>query len=193
MVAIYRPALTCYLTACDAAAPSMEAPRARVWTGADLAEHEPALRQVATHLCRRAWDTDDLVQDAFERALKFLSAGNPAPDHMRGWLISILRNAFIDRVRKKIAPHEPVGDHATPEPDPEPIWSRLSVDDVRAALGRLEPEVRRVFELHYMDGLRYREIAAKLAIPENTVASKLFRARKLLRGQLERGHDPTSR
>jgi len=89
-------------------------------------------------------------------------------------------------VRKKLAPHEPVDDHAAPEPEPEPIWSRLSQDDVRAALARLDPDVRRVFELHYLDGLRYRVIAEKLGIPENTVASKLFRARKLMRSQLEK-------
>jgi RNA polymerase sigma-70 factor (ECF subfamily) len=163
--------------------------RARAWTGADLAEHESALRFTAAHLCQRRWDTDDLVQDTFERALKFLAAGHPPPDHMLPWLRSILKNTFIDRVRKKVVPHEPVEDHPAPEIEREPAWASLSVDDVREGLARLDPTVRRVFELHYLDGLRYREIAHKLGIPENTVASKLYRARKLLRDELDRSDE----
>jgi RNA polymerase sigma-70 factor (ECF subfamily) len=190
VVAIYPAALTGYLTACDASSPSMDAQsRARAWTGADLAEHEPALRYTAANLCRRRWDTDDLVQDTFERALKFLAAGHPAPTHMKAWLLSILRNAFIDRVRKKVIPHEPVDDQPAPEIEAEPAWAALSVDDIRAGLARLDDDVRRVFELHYLDGLRYREIAKRLGMPENTVASKLFRARKLLRNELDGGDE----
>jgi RNA polymerase sigma-70 factor (ECF subfamily) len=162
-----------------------ERSRARVWTGADLAEHEPALRHTAAHLCKRGWDTDDLVQDTFERALKFLAAGHPPPAHMKAWLTTILRNAFFDRVRKKAFPHEPIDDQPAPEIEQEPAWAQRSIEDIRAALAQLDDDVRRVFELHYLDGLRYRDIAKRLGMPENTVASKLFRARKLLRNVLE--------
>ena len=44
----------------------------------DSAVHEPMLRATARHLCRKAWETDDLVQDTFERALKHLEAGRPS-------------------------------------------------------------------------------------------------------------------
>jgi len=90
-------------------------------------------------------------------------------------------------VRKKVIPHEPIDDQPAPEIEAEPAWAALSVDDIRAGLARLDDDVRRVFELHYLDGLRYREIAQRLGMPENTVASKLFRARKLLRNQLDGG------
>ena len=190
MVAIHAHALTGYLTPCDAASPSMDAqPRARVWTGADLAEHEPALRYTAAHLCKHKWDTDDLIQDTFERALKFLAADHPPPAHMKAWLTSILKNAFIDRVRKKTFPHEPIEDQPAPEIEVQPAWTQLSADDIRAGLARLADDVRRVFELHYLDGLKYRDIAQRLGIPENTVASKLFRARKLLRDELDGGEE----
>ena len=190
VAAIHAHALTGYLTPCDPASPSMDAqPRARVWTGADLAEHESALRYTAANLCRREWDTDDLVQDTFERALKFLAAGHPPPENMKAWLRSILKNAFIDRVRKKVFPHEPIDDQPAPEIEVEPAWAQLSVDDIRAGLARLDATVRRVFELHYLDGLKYRDIAQRLGIPENTVASKLYRARKLLRDELDGGDE----
>lgn len=161
--------------------------RSRVWSDADLAQHLPALRAAAAHLCRRAWETDDLVQDAFERALRYLSAGNPPPTHMRAWLVSIMRNAFVDRIRKRAAAAEPIEDPPAPEAEPEPTWAQVSTDEVRAALGKLDGELRRVFELHYLDGLPYREVAARLTLPENTVASRLYRARKLLKDLLSKG------
>ena len=159
--------------------------RSRVWSDADLAQHLPALRSAAANLCRRAWETDDLVQDACERALRHLSAGNPAPTHMRAWLVSILRNAFVDRIRKR-ANTEPIEDAPAPPPEAEPAWAQVSTDEVRAALARLDGDLRRVFELHYLDGLPYREVAARLKVPENTVASRLHRARKVLRDLLSR-------
>jgi RNA polymerase sigma-70 factor (ECF subfamily) len=162
---------------------------ARTQTEYGLAEHEPALRAVAVRLCRKPWETDDLVQDTFERALRYLSQGNPAPIRMRGWLVSILRNAFIDRVRRRAVTFEPIADHAEPECDLEPAWAQVSLDDLYAAVARLNSDLRSVFELHYIEGLRYKVVAAKLRVPENTVASRLFRARKALRNDLVRSLD----
>ena len=161
--------------------------RSRVWTDADLAQHLPALRAAAANLCRRAWETDDLVQDACERALRHLSAGNPPPTHMRAWLVSIMRNAFVDRIRKRAnTAGEPIEDPPAPPPEAEPAWAQVSTDEVRAALAKLDADLRRVFELHYLDGLSYRQVATRLKIPENTVASRLHRARKVLRDLLSR-------
>jgi RNA polymerase sigma-70 factor (ECF subfamily) len=176
------------IAACSTDRESHDGPKARAaaWTEYGFAEHEPALRAAAVHLCRKAWETDDLVQDTFERALRHLSQGNPAPLHMRGWLVSILRNAFIDRVRRRAVTFEPIADHAEPERDPEPAWAQVSLDEIRAAVARLDGELRSVFELHYIEGLRYKVVAAKLRVPENTVASRLFRARKALRVELLR-------
>jgi RNA polymerase sigma-70 factor (ECF subfamily) len=162
-------------------------PRSRVWTDADFAEHAPALRAAAANLCRKAWETDDLVQDAFERALRFLSAGNPPPTHMRAWLVSILRNAFIDRARKRVVEHVPVEDQPAPEVEEEPVWATVTHEEVQAALARLDEDHRTIFEMHYLDGMRYKDIAAKLGVPANTVASKLHRVRKLLREELNKG------
>ena len=172
--------------ATEARAAEARAAEARAWAEYGLAEHESTLRATAVHLCRGSWETDDLVQDTFERALRYLSQGNPAPVHMRGWLVSILRNAFIDRVRRRAVTFEPISDHAEPERDAEPAWAQVSLEEIRAAIARLDGELRNVFELHYIEGLRYKAVAAKLRVPENTVASRLFRARRALRELLGR-------
>ena len=155
----------------------------------DLAVHEPMLRATARHLCRKAWETDDLVQDTFERALKHLEAGRPPPTQMRPWLASILRNAFIDRIRRKAVAFEPIDDPAQPAPDDAPAWADVTIEEIRAALARIDEHLRLAFELHYLQGLRYREVAQRLGIADNTVASRLFRARQAMRDELARGRE----
>jgi RNA polymerase sigma-70 factor, ECF subfamily len=149
-----------------------------------LACHAPALRAVAATLCRNSSECDDLVQDTFERALRHLWGNDEPVRYLRTWLVTILRNAFIDRVRRERAISADVDDYPAPDPEPQPVWAHVTTADVRAACAAIEEDLRAVFELHYLEGLRYREIAARLSIPENTVASRLFRARKAVRDQL---------
>ncbi len=158
---------------------------------AELAMHEAELRSASRYICRDDSEREDLVQDTFERALRHLGAGNPKPANLRAWLVSILRNAFIDRKRRaavaKVVFDDSPASAPAPEPEPEPLWSSVSLEDVRAALAELDEAQRVVFELHYLGRMRYEEIASKLGIPSNTVATRLFRARKALREVLLRG------
>lgn len=151
---------------------------------AELARHAPALRAAARAICRNDAECEDLVQDTFERALRHQVGCSEPVRNLRAWLVAILRNAFIDRMRAEHATTPDVDDYAAAEPDPQPAWADVTLDDVRAALTAIDADLRAVFELHYLEGLRYREIAARLTVPENTVASRLFRARKALRDQL---------
>jgi RNA polymerase sigma-70 factor, ECF subfamily len=144
----------------------------------------PALRAVARALCRDSAACEDLVQDTFERALRHLANGNQPALNVRAWVVTILRNAFIDRVRSARFPAREAEECAAPTVDPEPPWANVTLVDVRAACAAMDPDLRAVFTLHYLEGLRYREIAARLSIAENTVASRLFRARKALRKRL---------
>jgi RNA polymerase sigma-70 factor (ECF subfamily) len=155
----------------------------------ELAAHEAELRSAARNICRDGAEREDLIQDTFERALRFLAAANPRPHNMCAWLISILRNAFVDRRRRAAAARTILDNSAValaPEPAPDPPWSSISIDEVRAALAALAAPQRVVFELHHLEQLCYREIADRLGIPSNTVATRLFRARKALRELLKR-------
>lgn len=175
---------------CDSA-PTLGADPGRELWATELALHEAALRSAARYICRDDSEREDLIQDTFERALRHLGAGNPRPINMRAWLVSILRNAFIDRKRRAAVARTVFDDSTesapTPAPDPEPPWSAVSLDDVRAALAELDEAQRVVFELHYLSRMRYDQIAGQLGIPSNTVATRLYRARKALRERLLRG------
>jgi RNA polymerase sigma-70 factor (ECF subfamily) len=152
--------------------------------GAVLSQHEAVLKTIAKRLCGDAAEASDLVQDTFERALR--AASTQALANPRAWLVTIMHNLFIDRCRQRRRQPfmVPMGDQvdATPfEPEPEPEWATISMDQLRSALARLEDGFRRVYELHCFEGASYDEIAQTLNIAKNTVGTRLARARQKLR------------
>jgi RNA polymerase sigma-70 factor (ECF subfamily) len=152
-------------------------------------EAEPLLRAQAVRLCRNLSDANDLVQDTFERALRF-SADTP-PRNPRAWLATILHHLFVDRCRAQARRplHEPLSDrHATGSyelaAEPQPAWSLATLDDVRAALEAIDADFRRVYQMHVFEHRSYEEIAAELHIQRVTVGTRLVRARHQLRAVL---------
>ena len=152
-------------------------------------EHDALLRGLARRLCGgNSADADDLVHDAYERALRawgrYVDHGN-----LRSWLAAILHNLFIDRCRKnKRTPRsEHIDQLEVPavEQAPPPRWAQVSNDAVAEALGELGPDFRRVYELH-AQGRSYDEIAAELGIARATVGTRLVRARRRLKEALLR-------
>ncbi len=71
-----------------------------------------------------------------------------------------------------------------PQPEQETLTAELK-DLIWQAIDRLPDKSREVLLLREFDGLRYREIAQVLAIPEGTVMSRLHQARERLRRELE--------
>ena len=63
----------------------------------------------------------------------------------------------------------------------------IEYGDLGAALGRLSPEMRAVVQATVLDGLTSREAARLLGIPENTVKTRLHRAKARLREDLANG------
>lgn len=152
-----------------------------------LRAHELALQALALRLCRSQADAGDLVQDTFERALRRRQQYEPGTN-LRAWLCTILHHLFLDRCRARSRgpTHAPLDELVLPAPEPtrEPAWATLTRDDVVAAVGRLDPEFRNVYQLHTLDGMPYTEIAVRLGIPKATVGTRLARARRKLRDLL---------
>lgn len=136
---------------------------------------------------------EDLVQETMLKAFRAwhsYQAGTSA----RAWLVAILRNTFLNSLRRKrretpaseLSPEALGSVHArVAQADPEAeFFDRLVDDQVQAALDRLPTEFREVVQLSDVEGLPYAEIATALAIPVGTVKSRLFRARRLLQTDL---------
>lgn len=149
-------------------------------------DHEPALTLLAENLTPSKADARDLVQDTFERALRAWDR-LPADSNVRGWLVTILHNLFIDRCRRaRRAPTTPISDDleappSSPEEAAPPAWAGVTPEQLRAALSELDGEFRRAYELHALERRSYRQIADELGIPMNTVGTRLLRARRKLR------------
>jgi RNA polymerase sigma-70 factor (ECF subfamily) len=147
-------------------------------------EHRDFLGALARKLCRSQLDPDDLVQDVLERTVQHFDRLPPDVNH-RAWMARVLHNAFIDRCRHRAArPAEVEADGvplAAPVPDEPAWWENLDAEDVRRRMAELPDDLRAAFELHTFEGCSYKEIAARLGIPANTVGTRILRARRRLR------------
>jgi len=145
------------------------------------------LYQRALFLTQDRTAADDLAQATVERALvsrsRFRSGTN-----LRGWLLLMMRNLFIDDRRRAAFHGGSIDDEcpspATPEWTPGPV-ELLSDQDVKEASERLGDEQRQIFTLAYVDRLSYREIGRRLGISQNATGGRLLRVRSRMRALLE--------
>jgi RNA polymerase sigma-70 factor (ECF subfamily) len=126
------------------------------------------------------------VQDTFERALRAWDR-LPEDANVRAWLVTILNNLFLDRCRRaRRAPRvegsgpTPTVEVASPEHTAPQPWANVTSAEVRDAVAQLDGDFRRAYELH-LAGRSYRQIAAELGVPTNTVGTRLLRARLKLK------------
>lgn len=153
----------------------------------------PGLRRYARALSGNAAQADDLVQDCLERALARLVLW-PRHGNVRAWLFTILRNVWIDELRRRKARPEQGGlDEAAGGAAAAPSQTdRLAVRDMVAALAQLAPEQREAVLLVGLEGLSYAEVATVTGVPVGTVMSRLKRGRDRL-AQLMHGGEAAIR
>jgi RNA polymerase sigma-70 factor (ECF subfamily) len=146
-------------------------------------EHGGFLRRLAAALCRSSFDPDDLFQDVLERTLHHFDRLPQGVDH-RAWMARVMRNLFIDRVRRRAAAPTPVElgeEHVSALPEGGEWWEKLDAEDIRARLREISPELRDAFSLFALEGCSYQEIAARLNIPRATVGTRILRARRRIK------------
>ncbi len=136
----------------------------------------------AVSLARDPETAKDLVQQC---ALKSLSAKSVPADESayRAWLFVILRNAFIDHVRR----NRLADDLFEPEPPDDPSMEYREDDErlinilnVKQVMSRLRPRDREIIGLVDLAGLSYAETARIMNVPTGTVMSRISRARARL-------------
>jgi RNA polymerase sigma-70 factor (ECF subfamily) len=155
--------------------------------------HLDVLYRVALRLTGDSAQAEDLVQDTMLKAYRSWRQYRPGTN-AKGWLLTILRNTFINAYRRRklepvamdleaIEPHALY--RAVESADPEgSFFGRLVDEKVLEAVDALPPDFREVLVLSDIEGMPYAEIAAALELPVGTVKSRLFRARRLLQAQL---------
>lgn len=156
--------------------------------------HLAAVYNLARWLTRNDHDAQDMVQEAYLRALQAFDRyrGGDA----RAWLLTIVRNTCYTWLRQRGAGDlasstgtNEVWENIAADPDGEPEARALRQADgrlVRQALEELPVEFREAFVLRELEGLSYKEIADVTDVPIGTVMSRLARARRQLQRWLLR-------
>lgn len=163
--------------------------------------YQGRLYNVIYGMVRNREDARDLTQDAFVKAYKNLGRFRFGSSFYT-WICRIGMNVAIDHLRKqKVRKAQEFDDGiatkgqggvislAHHRNDPRKELHRKQIHArILAALDDLPDEQRQVVVLREMEGLSYKEIAEVMDIPEGTVMSRLYYARKKLQAALKEIH-----
>lgn len=161
----------------------------------ELFPHIDALKTFAYHLSYDEDDANDLVQETYMKAHRFIDKYIPGTN-AKAWLFKILKNAYINEYRKKskqpnrVDFEDIVSYHDSDTKIPgyldlrEEIFDGMMGDEVTTAINSLPIDFRTVVLLCDIEGFTYEEISKIIDVPIGTVRSRLFRARNMLKDKL---------
>lgn len=140
------------------------------------------LYRVSYGLLRSEADREDAVQETILRAWEKLPKLRQEK-HFETWVVRILINqchAIGRRIGRTVSAEDIL---------PEEIAQPPKERQLRDAILHLPSDYRSVIVLHYIEGYGVREIAEMLDLPVGTVKSKLYRAREILKRELEEAQE----
>jgi len=142
--------------------------------------HQTAVFNVALRMVNRYEDAQDIAQTVFLKAFQNLSRYK-AEYKFFSWIYRMVINESINFLERR-RPAEPLEDnHVSPQPTPHDSLEASELNGtIERAIASLSPEYRAVIILKHLEDLSYDEIARALGIPEKTVKSRLFSARRQL-------------
>ena len=154
--------------------------------------HLDAAHSLARWIVGRDQDAQDVIQEAYARALKGFSGFRG--DNPRAWLLTIVRNTAYSWIKKHLKEEKLIPfDEETHAVPVEVVPSELSQERRRQlleeALNRLPAKFREVLVLFEIERWSYKAIAAALNVRLGTVMSRLNRARRRLQQELTRVRD----
>jgi RNA polymerase sigma-70 factor (ECF subfamily) len=141
--------------------------------------YAPRLKRAAYRIVGNADDADDALQDAFLAAFRAhdrYNGGDPYP-----WLYRIATRKALNIATARHAVVELGDAPAVRAPSAEEEALRHMRSGALSDFMRREPAV----ELHLLDGLRFREVGARLGTPAATAATRIRRGKMRLRSYLQ--------
>ena len=159
--------------------------------------HADALYTFAYNLTYNDADADDLVQETYMKAFRFIASYNEGTN-AKAWLFKILKNAFINHYRKRSKQPNKVdfedivnyqnqedGTNLTGYVDlREELYQNMMGDEITMAVNSLPVDFRVVIFLCDIEDFSYEEISKIVDIPIGTVRSRLHRGRNMLKEKL---------
>ena len=155
--------------------------------------HMNSIYRSALYMTKNETDAHDLVQDTYLRAFRFFDSFEEGTN-CRAWLLKILRNTFINSIRRgkrqlrvvSLSEMSEYGMELSSDFTPEDgVFGDLFNDEIVTAMNKIPAEYRSAILLADVERLPYKEVADIMDCPIGTVMSRLHRGRKLLRENLQ--------
>jgi RNA polymerase sigma-70 factor (ECF subfamily) len=150
--------------------------------GTLVVEYWSAVYGYMFRLCGNIHDAEELTQDAFLRAFQKIHQFQPGTN-MRGWLLRIATNAFLDQKRRQHGEQLPLVLDEVPSSQlaADVLWERNELaQKVQLALLQLSTTQRAVFVLRTIEDLPFCDIADTLGTTETTARWHMLQARQRL-------------
>lgn len=156
-----------------------------------VTRHQGPVYNMAFHMLGESFEAEDTAQEVFLRAYRYLYRYDMERP-FRTWLLAITSNYCIDRIRRRrmewVSIEDLFSSHpalASKEPGPEEAAVRQErTSTLQNLLDLLPARYRTAMILHYWYDMPCAEIADMLGTCEGTIKSRLFRARRILAGQI---------
>lgn len=136
--------------------------------------------RIACRYVKNSIDADDVFSEVFLAYFKKERTFD-SEEHRKAWLIRVTINCAKDLLGQSAQTQqineEILADQTTRDTD--------TYMDLHEAIERLRPEYREVIKLYYLDDLPVKQIAQILSVNENTIKTRLSRAREALKSMLE--------
>ena len=158
-----------------------------------VARYERLVRHVVHRMVTDDGEAEEVCQDVFLRAYRGL-AGFRGDAKLSTWIGRIAYNTAAKRLARRRTRVEAAPEDAGRRSTAERATPGTQLDDVvraelrafvREKVGELAPEQRAAVTLFHLEEMSVAEVAAVMGVPEGTVKSHLFRARRLLRSMVE--------
>lgn len=156
-----------------------------------VALHAAMVFRIAYSILRNHHDAEDAVQECFLRVVKYESKMADVAN-LKTWLARIAWTTALDRRRSlRRTPLAQINDTRDVFSLPDPVLAldeQLAADEMRLLLQKLiaslPRDLREIVELSTVQELTSAEIAEIIQIPETSVRTRLFRARRMLKEKL---------
>lgn len=141
-------------------------------------------------LCKRFFEDDheaiEVLNNGMIKVFRNIRSFDPDKGSLFNWCYTIVRNAALDKLKKKKYPSVPFTDKHTEIASDDTPTMQLEEKAIYALLNVLEQPARVICSLFYMEGFSVKEIAQQLDLAEGTVKWYLHQARKKLKPVFEK-------
>ncbi|HOJ70149.1 MAG TPA: RNA polymerase sigma factor [Candidatus Hydrogenedentes bacterium] len=147
--------------------------------------HQDEAYTLAYRFMRDSALAEDMAQEAFLKAFRLLQSYR-GECSFRTWMYRVVSSVCLTELRRRKNRHEVEWNDSLELSEERPVVDRDLHEKIRGCVRLLPERYATVISMYYLAGAPYEEIADALNIPQGTLKTWMFRARKLLRQIVEK-------